>query len=65
MEVDHLEVIEGSRDAVDRARMKLAVADEGEAWYGLLVVDTAYEKLIDFRSRHLKKIRICGRSKRW
>lgn len=27
--------------------------------------DMAYEKLIDFRNRHLKRIRICGRSQRW
>ena len=30
-----------------------------------MVGDTAYDKLVDFRRRHLKRIRICGRSKRW
>ena len=45
--------------------MQLTVADEREAWYGELVGMTAYDKLVDFRNRHLKKIRIFGRSKRW
>ena len=27
--------------------------------------ETAYEKLVDFRRAHLKRIKICGRSKRW
>ena len=63
--VDDLEVVVGSRDAVDWAKVQLTVTDEREAWYGELVEDTAYHKLIDFRSRHLKKIRVCGRSKRW
>ena len=63
--VDDLGVVVGSRDAVDWARVQLAVADEREVWYGELVGDTAYDKLVDFRIRHLKKIRICGRSKRW
>ena len=45
--------------------MRLTVSDEREAWYGELVGETAYNKLVDFRSRRLKKIRICGRSKRW
>ena len=27
--------------------------------------DTTYDILIDLRSRHLKKIRICSRSNRW
>ena len=30
-----------------------------------LVGDTAYNKLVDFRTKHLKKIRICSRSKKW
>ena len=42
--------------------MQLTVVDEGEAWYGELSGDTAYDKLVDFQSKHLKRIRICGRS---
>lgn len=41
------------------------MADEDEVWYAGLVGDTAYEKLVDFRNKHLKRIRICSRSKRW
>ena len=57
-------MMESSRDAVDWATVQLTMMDEREAWYGELVGDTAYDKLIDFRGRHLKRIRICGRSKR-
>ena len=60
-----MEVVEGCRDAVDWEKVQLTVADEREAWYGELVGVTAYDKLVDFRSRYLKTIRICGRSKRW
>ena len=63
--VDDMEVVEGCRDAVDWGKVQLTVADEREACYGELVGVTAYDKLVDFRSRHLKKIRICRRSKRW
>ena len=63
--VDDMEVVEGCRDAVDCGKVQLTVAGESEVWYGELVEVTAYDKLVDFRSRHLKKIRICGRSKRW
>ena len=38
---------------------------EGEDWYQGLAGETAYEKLVDFRRLHLKRIRICDRSKRW
>ena len=65
MAVNDLEVVEGCRDAVDWVSVLLTVADEREAWYGELVGGTVYEKLIGFRNRHLKRIRICGRSKRW
>ena len=45
--------------------MARTVTDEGEGWYGDLIGDSAYERLVDFRRRHLKRLRICGRSKRW
>ena len=63
--VDNQELVEGCRDAVDWGKVQLTVADERETWYRELVGDTAYDRLDDFRRRHLKKIRICGRSKRW
>ena len=50
---------------MDWGKLQLAVVDERETWYGELVGDTAYDKLVDFRTKHLKKIRICGRSNRW
>ena len=62
---DDMEVVEGFRDAVHWGKVQLTVADEGEAWYGELVGVIAYDKLVDFGNTHLKKIKICGRSKRW
>ena len=38
---------------------------EGEGWYGELAVNYVYERLVDFRWRYLKYVRICGQSKRW
>ena len=43
----------------------MTLADEDEGWYQGLVGETAYDKLLDLRSQHLKKLRVCGRSKRW
>ena len=63
--VDDLVDVVGYRDAVDWLRVQMTVDEEGEEWYGCLAGESAYEKLIDFRRRHLKRIRICGRSKRW
>ena len=45
--------------------MALTVAEEDGGWYEGLAGDSAYEHLVDYRRRHLKRIRICGRSKRW
>ena len=55
----------GVREAIDWDAVSLTFADENEDWYGSLVGDSAYERLVDFRRRQLKRIRICGRSKRW
>ena len=41
------------------------LADNDEGWYGGLVGVTAYDKLLDLRRKHLKLLRVCGRSKRW
>ena len=63
--MDGLEDVVGSRDAVDWLKVQMTVESEGEEWYEGLVGESVYEKLVDFRRIHLKKIRICGRSKRW
>ena len=65
MQVDALERVADAREAVDWDAVAVTVADEREVWYGDLVGDSAYERLVDFRLRHLKEIRVCGRSKRW
>ena len=60
-----MEGVVDERVAVDWDAVAHTVAEEGEEWYQCLVGDPAYEKLVEFRRRHLKRIRICGRSKRW
>ena len=54
-----------TREVVDWAAVALTVADEEEGWYEGLIRGSVYEKLVDFRRRHLKRIRICSRSKHW
>ena len=63
--VDALEEVLDFWEAVDWDPVALMVADEDEWWYEDLIGDSAYEEMVDFRRRHLKGIRICGRSKRW
>ena len=63
--VDDLEGAVRCRDAVDWMKVQVTVEGEGEDWYEGSVGVSAYEKLVDFRRRHLKRIKICGRSKRW
>ena len=63
--MDALEGVVDSREAVDWDAVALTVADEDEKWYGDLVGDSTYERLVDFRRCHFKRIRICGRRKRW
>ena len=53
------------REVVDRDRLAGTLADKDEGWYGRLVGVTAYDKLQDLRWKHLKVLRVCGRSKRW
>ena len=65
MWVDALEGVADTQEAVDWDAVAVTVTDEGEVWYGDLVGDSTYERLVDFRRRHLKEIRVCGRSKRW
>ena len=53
------------REVVDWDRLATTLADEDEGWYGDLVGEIAYDKLLDFRPKHLKLLRVCGRRKRW
>ena len=53
------------REVIDWDRLATTLADEDEGWYDGLVGETAYDKLLDLRRRHLKSIKVCGRSKRW
>ena len=62
--IDGLEDVVGHRDAVDWLEVQMVVEGDREDWYEGLVCETAYEKLVDFRRAHLKRIKICGRSKR-
>ena len=63
--VDDLVDVVGHRDTVDWIKVQVMVDGEDDEWYGGLAGELAYEKLVDFRRLHLKRIRICGRSKRW
>ena len=65
VQVDALEGVADTREAVDWDAVASTVADEDERWYGGLAGESAYERLVDFQQRHLKRIRIRGRSKRW
>ena len=53
------------RDVVDWYRLATKLADEVEWWYGDLLGETAYDKLMDLRRKHIKLLKVCGRSKRW
>lgn len=46
-------------------KSQLIVANEDESYYGGLVRDSTYTKVVDLYGRHRSKIRICGSSKRW
>ena len=54
-----------NRETVDWDRLAATLADEDAGWYNDLVGETAYDSLLDLRQKHLKSIRVCGRSKRW
>ena len=41
------------REVVDWDRLAATLADEDEGWYRDLVGETAYDKLLDLRRRHL------------
>ena len=53
------------REVVDCDRLTITLADEDEGWYRDLVGEAAYDKLLDLRQKHLKLLRVCGRSKQW
>lgn len=65
MGFDSLEDVVGYLHAVAFPKMQLTMADEGEPGYHDPIMRSAYEILIEFYHRYLKKITICGRSTRW
>ena len=63
--VEGFEEAVGCQDVVDWLKLQVTGADEHEGWYESVDGDSAYERLVDFRRRHFKRIRICGRIKKW
>ena len=53
------------RKVVDWDKLVVTLADKDEGWYRDLMGETAYDKLLDLRRKHLKLLRVYGRSKRW
>ena len=53
------------REIVEWNRLAATLADRDKGWYGGLVGVMAYDKLLDLRRKHLKMLKVCGRSKRW
>ena len=54
-----------SRKVVDWDGLVATLVDEDEGWYRDLVGETAYDKLLDLRWKHLKRLKVGGKSKRW
>ena len=66
VEVELGATVKDVRICVDWGRVKAMIEDSPEEpWYDRLGRNDAYEKLIDFRRRHLRCVRICPSSKRW
>ena len=54
------------REVIDWDLVTATVGDgSDDSWYKGLEGDTAYDRLVSFRARHLQVLNICGRSKRW
>ena len=53
------------REGIDWPLVACTLLDTDEGWYDGLLGESAYEKLVDFRRRHVKSLRIGSRSKRW
>lgn len=51
-------------EVVDWDGLAATLVDEDKGWYGDLVGETAYDKVLDLRRKHQKPLRVCGRSKR-
>ena len=51
------------REVVDWDKLTTTLTDEDERGYGDLMGETAYDKLLDLRRKHLKLLRVCGKSK--
>ena len=52
------------REVIDCDKLLATLEDENEGWYWDLVRETAYDNLLNLQQKHLKKLRVCGRSKR-
>ena len=46
------------REVVDWDKLAATLADEDERWYGDLMGETAYDKLLDLRRKHLKLLSV-------
>ena len=53
------------REVVDWDGLAATLADEDARWYSGLVAETAYDKLLDLRRKHLKLLEMCVKSKWW
>ena len=53
------------REVVDWDGLAATLADEYERWYGGLVEETALDKLLDLRRKHLKLLEMCAKSQWW
>ena len=62
--VEELGRVDG-REVIKWDKLAILLEDEDEGWYRDPVGATAYNKLLDLRQKHLKKLRVCGRSKCW
>ena len=53
-------------DGIEKTLQKAKKLEErNEKWYDTLTGTTAYDKLLRFKERHMKEVRVSSRSKRW
>ena len=51
------------REVVNWDKLAAMLTDEDERWYGDLMGETAYDKLLDLRRKHQKLLRYAGRAR--
>ena len=51
------------REGIDWLMVACTLLDATEGWYDGLVGESVYKKLVDFRKKYVKHLRIGGRSK--